>query len=567
MQKTVKLPKWTMKAALLLALAAIIVTCVPGNSRADNPIDYSKYIMRVGISYASNSPGYASFTTTNGTGFKMGYYGDDRSFTELYDLDGETAITVIRSYNFNIATNSYVTDATSSANVVGAWHLELSVDFEDQKELDAGVSKVFALTNYVSFPAFTKQGYRVRIGRFTSKEDAQEVIETILERLSSAYPEATLKAVANGTNAYTVLRSGTRTVLYEFDGASKQLGIKAYGNSATETKYGSYRYLGGFDFVQNSLKTFAVVSVVDLVEYTKGVSPYELGPNWPEETLKAHAVCAATFGVANRERHKSYGFDVCTGQHCQVYRGSTSATVKTNNCVNAVAGIIATYNGKPIDAVYHSTNGGYTENSENVWVAVVPYLRAVPDTFETLTYGNNGLWKTSLTGEQITAKLRANNYSIGTVTKAWVSKVTPAGNNYSITFSDGVREVTLYKENMRFVLGTGILLSQRFNIIADGAVYVNSASGMLSDGLAGVCVIDGSGNVTQLDSKSRSAITSTGIVTIEGGVASEFTFDGRGWGHSLGLSQYGSKGRAEAGWTYDQILKYYFTGIQLTGIG
>lgn len=566
MQKTVKLPKRTVRVCALLLLTASLLLCA-NPVRADDPLDYSKYIVRVGLVYGSSSPGYATFTTTNGSGFKMGYFGSDRSFAELYDVDGETAVTVIRSYNFDISSKSYAADGSTSSSVVGGYHLELSTAFDDQAGLDAGVTKVFAATNYVSFPAFTTAGYRVRIGRFTSSAAAEEAKATLLERLATVYPDATLRVVANGKNAYTVLRADTRTILYEFDGATKQLGIMPYGASATETKFGSYKYLGGFDFVQTTSKTFAVISVVDLVQYTKGVTPYELGPNWPDETLKAHAVCAATFGVANKNRHASYGFDVCTGQHCQVYRGTTSATVKTNSCVNSVAGTIAVYKGTPINAVYHSTNGGYTENSENVWVAVIPYLRAVPDTFETLTYGNNGLWTNTLTGAQITSKLRAAGYSIGTVTRVWVSKFTDAGNVYSISCSDGTNTVTLLKENMRTVMGMNVLLSQRFQVVAEGAVFVNSASGALEGGLSGAYVIDGSGAVSALPSGSRSAVTSTGIVPVESGSADEFTFDGRGWGHNLGLSQYGSKGRADAGWTYDQILKYYFTGIDLTGIG
>ena len=104
-------------------------------------------------------------------------------------------------------------------------------------------------------------------------------------------------------------------------------------------------------------------------------------------------------------------------------------------------------------AVYHSTNGGYTENSENVWTATVPYLRAVPDPFETLTYANYGLWTTSLTGEQISAKLKAKGYSIGTVVDVWVSRRTvPADNVYELSFRDASGKVlTLQKETMRTV--------------------------------------------------------------------------------------------------------------------
>lgn len=556
----------------IIALALVICILVPlmPTASAEPKTSYSDYIVRCGLYYGSTSLASANFQVASGTGtgFSAGYYAADRSFVPLYTINGKTEITVIRSSNFSMNSSSYVSVGSTESNVVGGYHMELCVSFQNQSELDEAVSKVYSATNYFSYPAYTSNGYRVRIGRYTSAENAQQDLETVKSRVQKVYPSADVKIVGYGTNAYTVLQTGSRNILYEFDGSSKQLGIRAIGGSKPETWIKGYKYYGGFDFAKTTSTTMAVISVVTLGDYVKGVTPYELNTSWPEESLKAHALCAQTFAIANRDRHSAYGFDVCTGQHCQVYRGTTQLTDKIKNCVDAVDGMIITYDGKPIDAVYHSSNGGSTENSENVWVGVVPYLRAVPDNFETLTYANNGLWSTSLTSAQLTAKLKANGYSIGTVTGVRIAQLTEAGNVYSIAITDGTKTVTLSKENMRMVLGTNVLLSQNFRIVGDTSVYLNDGSVMLQS-LTGACVINGNGATTTLSASAPSVLTGNGVETLAtqtSGSTGVFAFEGKGWGHSLGLSQLGSRGMAQAGWTFDKILKYYFTGVKISGL-
>ncbi len=561
------------KSSRFLALfLTLVMFCaiLPPVSAEPALTDYSNYIVRTGIYYGSSSLSAANFQIVSGTGtgFTAGYYASDRSFVPLYTLSGETEITVTRANHYNISSGSYVSDGTENANVVGAYHVELELSFENQAELAAAVSQVYAATNYFAFPAYTSSGYRVRIGRYTDKAAAEEAIPTLLERIASLYPEATMKVVGKGTNAYMVLRTGTKNILYEFDGASRQLGIQPIG-SKPETWHRGYRYYGGFDFGNTSSTALAVISVATLGDYVKGVTPYELNTSWPEESLKAHALCAQTFAVMNRNRsgHAAYGFDVCTGQHCQVYRGTTGLTTKIANCVDAVEGMIITYNGEPINAVYHSSNGGWSENSENVWVATVPYLRAVEDPFETLTYANNGLWSTSITASKLTNRLNAYGHAIGKVTGVSIAELTEVGNVLSINITDGTKTVKLSKEYMRMVVGTSVLLSQNFRIVNEGEVYVNDDKTTIN-GLLGISVINGDGSTTTLSSADATVLTGSGTEILSATPANgdEFFFEGKGWGHSLGLSQLGSRGMANAGWTYDQIIKYYFTGVQIAGL-
>jgi stage II sporulation protein D len=104
-----------------------------------------------------------------------------------------------------------------------------------------------------------------------------------------------------------------------------------------------------------------------------------MSPSWPLEALKAQAVCARTYVMASR---KHSGFDVCTTECCQVYQGIGRANATTDMAVDQTAGQYMTYNGELCVAYYSSSDGGATENSENVWNEAIGYLRGVVDPYE-----------------------------------------------------------------------------------------------------------------------------------------------------------------------------------------
>lgn len=571
----------------LVALALVMLFSAFPVNRTRAVVDYAEHHVRVGLAYGSSSKNAATLQVASGTGtgFRAGYINPSTDvFTTYYNIPA-TKVTVIRTYgkNYNVNTGSYVSDGADSSVCVGRWHLEIQIDYDTASELDAAVSAAASASGYVCYPAFTQGGYRVRIGRFTSSDDAAEVKAKITERLNatSTFAGATLSTVSGGANGYAVLEYGTRNILFEWDGASQELALKAYGGSAPETymatSSGTYRYYGIMDFVKTSSSstTFGVVNVVPLGLYIRGVVPYELGMSYPDESTKAMAIIAATYAAYNEGRHSSYGFDVCTGQHCQVYRGIGTAstryeTDKVVDCCTTVDGMVITYDGEPIQAVYHSTNGGWTENSENVWVATLPYLRSVPEKFEQTTEGatrgQNGIWTNELTGYEIAVKLNRYNYVMNTVTSVKVTERSEAGSALTLTISDGTHTVNLKKENMRMVLGTDVLLSQNFKVYQEGSVYVNDGT-ELSSGLTDVYVMGGDGEAMLLPETARTALTASGQEVISASSSGDnvWIFDGAGWGHSLGLCQWGSIGMGRAGYTFDQIIKYYFTGVQISG--
>ncbi len=133
-------------------------------------------------------------------------------------------------------------------------------------------------------------------------------------------------------------------------------------------------YRGKLEVFANTHGNVTVVNVIGLEDYVRGVVPNEL--SYPAlEALKAQAIAARTYAVKNRGQFASEGFDLLPTTRSQVYRGLSSETSLTSRAVEETRGIVATYNGEPINALYTSTCGGRTEDAENIFNEAIPYLR------------------------------------------------------------------------------------------------------------------------------------------------------------------------------------------------
>jgi len=128
-----------------------------------------------------------------------------------------------------------------------------------------------------------------------------------------------------------------------------------------------------------------IVNTLPLESYLPGVVPRESPASWPIAALEAQAVAARSY--AYRATGGSGTFDVYCTTASQMYGGSDAETTATNKAVSATRGIVPKYDGTPIVAYFFSTSGGHTENIEDVWYssAPVPYLKGVPDPYDTLS--------------------------------------------------------------------------------------------------------------------------------------------------------------------------------------
>ena len=150
--------------------------------------------------------------------------------------------------------------------------------------------------------------------------------------------------------------------------------IFASDQPSAPVRFNDKPYRGKIEVFANPRGALTVVNVIGLEDYVRGVVPNEL--NYPAiEALKAQAIAARTYALKNRGQFASEGFDLLPTTRSQVYRGLSSETPLTSRAVEETRGMIATYNGQPINALYTSTCGGRTEDSENIFNEAMPYLR------------------------------------------------------------------------------------------------------------------------------------------------------------------------------------------------
>ncbi len=348
------------------------------------------------------------------------------------------------------------------------------------------------------------------------------------------------------------------------------------------TQYGSYAYYGDFVCKASASGALTVLNYARLEDYVKGVLPQEMSASWNLEALKAQAVCARSFALGNLNKHKTYGFDVCSTTNCQVYRGTNRATDNSDAAVEQTAGQVLYADGKLAVGYYYASDGGASESNENVWGGdPISYLRGVVDPYEDTVSIPNGTWSVTLSASQVANKLNAAGYSIGTVSRVEVTKRTDAGNVNQVTVTDtSGKTVVLKNSAVRTVFGLNSIRytisgggSSGGNTTTGGGLYINGTQrtdgGLYAVGADGKAVLIGSVNgKTALTGSGKQAVavtSSTETVTVPTTTASadSFTFTGTGWGHNVGMSQYGALAMAKKGFSYDAILKFYFTGITI----
>lgn len=368
-------------------------------------------------------------------------------------------------------------------------------------------------------------------------------------------------------------------------GYEDSLSIKSNDDISLANK--KYRNFINIICKKNSL---SVINVLNIEEYLYGVVPSEMPSSWHKEALKAQAVACRNYAYSNLGLHKNEGFDVCDTIHCQVYNGISGEKPSTTETVNETKGILAYYNNEKINAVYSSSSGGYTDNAENVWNNNIPYLKAVKDEYEE----GAKKWTRTFTFDELSSVL-----SIGTLNEIILESSPITERAISLTFVGSNGEKVLKKEEIRSFFSKfkgGSLDSRNFKMATSNANITtkntqdntsknNNIYGISSKGSnpinldnyfsinkddnlkksQNIFVIDKNQTKYNLNIKNNdSTLDNTKYVSkITRQDTTSVTFIGKGWGHGVGMSQYGANSLAKKGYKYDEILKYYYTGIEV----
>ncbi len=327
-------------------------------------------------------------------------------------------------------------------------------------------------------------------------------------------------------------------------------------------KINGKKYRGSALLTNISEGSMYILNLVSTEEYLYGVVPNEVPSSWDEDALKAQAVCARGFVVSNFNKHSSYGFNVCATTNCQVYGGMANECASTNKAVDDTYGEVVMYEGKPIESLFFSSSGGHTANVKNVWGSSISYLSGVEDPYEPENSPRHS-WSATLSLLEIENALKTSNINVGTV-KNLNAKSDETGRVYELTITgtNGTHTLTRTSTNSPFV-SYGVI-SQKFSVIpvTDGGRELYALTGTKKSKLSGYNAVDGNKKVTAVADEFYIQ-NAYGPQKYTGGTLSGYTFNGGGWGHGVGMSQYGAMGMANAGFVYEEILAHYYPGTEL----
>jgi stage II sporulation protein D len=279
------------------------------------------------------------------------------------------------------------------------------------------------------------------------------------------------------------------------------------------------KYRGEMEVIVNpkNPSTLHVVNEVMLEDYLKSVVPSESPSSWPVESLKAQAVAARTYAVGNWKRRESLGFDLMPTVADQMYTGIEAERASSNQAVKETTGQVLIHNGKPINALFFSCSGGYTDSASEVWnTNEYPYIQPAKD------FDQNApkyKWEKSFTNQDIQKGLNQLGQDVGEIKDIKGIEFTPQKRVKKVEITGTKGKVVVDSNKFRFAIG---LNSTLWNVESSSALLKKSPS--------------------------------------------NFTFKGGGWGHGLGMSQWGANQMSQEGKKYEEILKHYYTGVELSNI-
>ncbi len=275
------------------------------------------------------------------------------------------------------------------------------------------------------------------------------------------------------------------------------------------------RLRGALEIVRQKDLSLLVINYVALEDYLRGVLSKEVPNYWPPEAMKAVAIAARTYAIFQRLTKAVGDYDVTGDVMSQDYGGKASEKVETTRAVKATSGLIVTYQGQVFPTFYHSTCGGMTENGRVMGpFDIRPLSGGVRCTF--CSPSPFYAWQRRLTRADVNWALRKSRHgTVGPVDRIMVTRRTPSGRAEEILIVGSQRLVRLSGYDFRALFGFDSIRSPLFTVLDAGDAFV---------------------------------------------------LDGHGWGHGVGLCQFGAAELARRGFSAGEILAYYYPQIELVSL-
>ncbi|MFH0974824.1 MAG: SpoIID/LytB domain-containing protein [Spirochaetota bacterium] len=326
------------------------------------------------------------------------------------------------------------------------------------------------------------------------------------------------RVLVSSRTKFKITDKKTGKIIYSDTGKDIYYEPGKIDNAVLIESWGSPLSIDGDDYrgmieLHNVLGKMHVINVIQMNEYLYSVVPGEIVSSWDSEALKAQAVAARTYTYHHLTKNKKSLFDLDSTSNFQVYKGVSVEKESTTAAVNETSGKVAFSRGKPIVAFFHSTCGGRTTDDRNVWSGDgEDYLKSVSCSFckDSPYYS----WEEKLTLYDIKQCLGRKYKSVGPI--SGISFERKGNRVFSAVIQHKHGTIKLTGNELRLLFPEKKIKSMFFS------------AKKVKDGLI---------------------------------------LSGHGWGHGVGMCQWGAKGMAEKGAGYKEILKYYYRGVSIRDAG
>ena len=269
-------------------------------------------------------------------------------------------------------------------------------------------------------------------------------------------------------------------------------------------------FRGRLNFIRKANNSFLVVNELDIEDYVKGILCHEAAPWWPMEALKAQAVIARSYAVYQKQWTKDKDFDLTNDIYSQVYGGKTSEKWRANSAVNSTKGKVLVFEGKVFPSYYHATCAGRTEDASELWKINIAPLKGVKCGF--CQQSPHFRWEKKIPLSEIKQRLEAKGYGLPRIESITISGRNLSGRVTFLKIGGEGKALEISAKDFRQAMNPNIIRSTNFSLELN---------------------------------------------------ADTADFKGLGWGHGVGLCQWGMYFMAKKGSKYADILKYYFPQTEL----
>ncbi len=287
-------------------------------------------------------------------------------------------------------------------------------------------------------------------------------------------------------------------------------GIKILPEKDSSILIDGRKFRGSIDIIRLQDMKLLAVNYIDVEDYLYGVLYHEVSHRWPMEVLKAQAIASRTYAAYQSLINKDKDFDLTSDIYSQVYGGRTSEKARSNRAVILTRGRVLKFNGQVFPAYYHATCGGKTSDADTLWkIDLLPLKgKACPYCFDS----PHLRWTKEIPILEIEEKLENNGFSTGGILNIQVLDRDSANRILNVKIEGREASFTISGNKFRLLLGANIIRSTNFEIS-----FKND----------------------------------------------KMKFEGFGWGHGVGMCQWGAYHMARIGKTAEEILKFYYTGAEI----